>query len=155
VNILDWAHVSGAMHKAIRAVRRPGRAQKERRRQFHQMLPEHRWHGDVDAPLGALGALGRCDRPRRPNPFPSSSRRCATWKASQRTWLGDYAAWQEQGYPVGSGLIERAVAVVINGRMKGRGMRWCRANAAVVVALRVRELHAGWASDENPLPLAA
>jgi hypothetical protein len=41
---------------------------------------------------------------------------------TQRDWMGNYEGWQEQGYPVGSGLVERAV--VINARMKKRGMRW-------------------------------
>lgn len=41
-------------------------------------------------------------------------RQTLRYLARQRAWLGDYAAWQQQGYPVGSGLIERAVAIVIN-----------------------------------------
>ena len=52
--------------------------------------------------------------------------------------------WREQGYPVGSGLVERAVALVINVRMKKRGMRWKRANATAVVALRVHYINADW-----------
>lgn len=35
--------------------------------------------------------------------------------ASQRDWL-DGAAWPAAGAPIGSGMIERVVAVVINGR---------------------------------------
>lgn len=62
---------------------------------------------------------------------------------SQRAWLGNYAAWQEPGYPVGSGLIGRAVAVVINWRMKRRGLRWSWRNVPAVVALRVQQLNAG------------
>jgi hypothetical protein len=74
----------------------------------------------------------------------------------QRARLGNDAAWREAGYPVGSGLIERAVAVVINWRMQGRGMRWCRHNAsASAVALRVRELNAEWEFDELLTPLVA
>lgn len=42
---------------------------------------------------------------------------------TRRDWMGNYEDWQEQGYPVGSGLLERAVAVVMNARMKKRGMR--------------------------------
>jgi hypothetical protein len=53
---------------------------------------------------------------------------------TQRDWIGNSQDWQEQGYPVGSGLVERAVAVVINMRMKKRDMRWKRANATAVVA---------------------
>jgi len=41
-------------------------------------------------------------------------------------------------------LVERGVALVIHLRMKRRGMRWKRANATAVVALRVRLLNAAW-----------
>ena len=56
---------------------------------------------------------------------------------TQRDWIGNYQHCQEQGYPVGSGLVEQAVAVGINMRMEKRRMRWKRANATAVVALRV------------------
>jgi hypothetical protein len=59
---------------------------------------------------------------------------------TQQDWVGNY----EQGYPVGSGLVERAVALVINVRMKKRGRRWKRANATAVVALRVQQINAEW-----------
>jgi hypothetical protein len=58
--------------------------------------------------------------------------------------MGNYEHWQQQGYPVGSGLVERAIAVVINARMKKRGMRWKRTNATAVVALRVQQINADW-----------
>jgi hypothetical protein len=61
---------------------------------------------------------------------------------TQQDWIGNSQGWQEQGYPVGSGLVERAVAVVINMRMKKRGMRWKRAHATAVVALRVQRINA-------------
>lgn len=63
---------------------------------------------------------------------------------TQASWMGNYQQWCEQGYPVGSGLVERAVAVVINLRMKRRGMRWKRTNATSVVTLRVRRINADW-----------
>jgi hypothetical protein len=63
---------------------------------------------------------------------------------TQPDWIGNYEHWQEQGYPVGSAMVERAVAVVINARMKKRGMRWKRANATAVVALRVQRINAEW-----------
>jgi hypothetical protein len=67
-----------------------------------------------------------------------------TYVENQREWIGNYQQWQEAGYPVGSGLVERGVSVVINPRMKRRGMRWKRTNANAVVALRVRLLNAAW-----------
>lgn len=45
---------------------------------------------------------------------------------------------------MGSGLVERAVVVVINARMKKRGTRWKRANATGVVVLRVQQINAAW-----------
>ena len=67
-----------------------------------------------------------------------------TYLQEQRDWIGDYEQWKEQGYPIGSGIIERAVAVVINRRMKKRGMRWKRCNATALVALRVDLLNTDW-----------
>lgn len=118
---------------------------------MHRTLPDLLWHGDLEATLAALRAL-RPEPPAEPIPVLEQTVR---YLEGQRAWLGDYAAWQEAGYPVGSGLIERAVAVAINWRMKGRGMRWRRANASAVVALRVRELNAGWEPRTCSTPLAA
>jgi hypothetical protein len=61
-----------------------------------------------------------------------------TYLENQRTWIGNYEQWRQQGYPVSSGLVEQAVAVMINRRMKRQGMRWKRGNATAIVALRVR-----------------
>lgn len=33
---------------------------------------------------------------------------------NQRGWIGDYERWQQQGYSVGSGMMERQVELVIN-----------------------------------------
>lgn len=53
---------------------------------------------------------------------------------SQGDGIGHDQTWKEQGSPVGSGLVARAVTVVITLRMKKRGMRRMRANATAVVA---------------------
>jgi hypothetical protein len=148
--ILDWAHVSRAVHKAIRAAR-PGAALRSLRRALHQQVSDALWHGDLAATLAALQAL----RPAPPaDPIPALED-TLQYLDHQRTWVGDYATWQAQGYPVGSGLIERAVALVINWRMKGHGMRWRRHNASAVVALRVRTLNATEAPDDHISLLAA
>ncbi len=146
LGILDWAHAERALHQAIRAAR-PGRAHRDLRRELHRTIPDLLWHGDVEATLAALLAL----RPAAADPVMRLEDAIA-YLRSQRAWLGDYAAWQAAGYPIGSGLIERAVALVINRRMKRQGMRWGRANASCVVALRVREFNTDWQEDE---PLAS
>ena len=110
--------------------------------------------GDVLASAARIGSELRALHPPAPaEPVPLLEQTVRSLEG-QRAWLGDYAAWQ-QGYPVGSGLIERAVAIVINWRMKGRGMRWRRANASAVVALRVRHLNARGTSDDEVLLLVA
>ena len=67
-----------------------------------------------------------------------------TYLENQRPWIGSYEDWRKLGYPVGSGMIERAVAIMINRRMKKRGMRWCRPHATAVVALRTDVLNEDW-----------
>lgn len=149
--ILDWAHLARAVHRAIRAAC-PGPAQRARRRELHQAIPDALWQGDVERALAQLRAL----HPSAPDAPPCARlEETIAYVAGQRTWLGNYAAWQEAGYPVGSGLIERAVAVVINWRMKRRGMRWRRPNASAVVALRVRALNDDWDATARQAPLAA
>nr|MBF6592372.1 hypothetical protein [Ktedonobacterales bacterium] len=111
-SILDWAYVERALHQAIRAAC-SGRANRSRRRDLHRVIPDHWWHGDVDATLVALTAL----RPGAPG-ADSVARLEATirYPRTQRAWLGNYAAWQEAGDPIGSGMVERAICVVINRR---------------------------------------
>lgn len=68
---------------------------------------------------------------------------------NQRRWIGSYEQWRNQGYPVGSGMSERAVAIVINRRLKKRGMRWCRSNATAIVALRADLLNDDWVTPQR------
>jgi hypothetical protein len=150
VGILDWAHVERAVHKAIRAAC-PGPANRARRQELHQQIPDVLWHGDGQGALDHLRAL----RPPAPAEPVAALEDTLRYLEGQRRWLGNYAAWQEASYPIGSGCIERAVAVVINWRMKKRGMRWARPNADALVALRVRELNAAWvAADGRARPAA-
>jgi hypothetical protein len=150
VGILDWAHVARAVHKTIRAAC-PGPANRPRRRALHQQIPDALWRGDGEAAVAALRAL----RPLAPVEPVAVREETVRYREGQRRWLGDYHAWQMAGYPIGSGRIERAVAIVIHWRMKRRGMRWGRATASAVVALRVRELNAAWAAADVHTPLAA
>ncbi|HET8851036.1 MAG TPA: hypothetical protein VFN02_00775 [Ktedonobacteraceae bacterium] len=76
-------------------------------------------------------------------------RAACRYLSSQRGWIGNYQEWQRQGYLVGGGIIEWAVAVAINRRMKRRGMSWLRPNATSVVALRVASLNDEWLLPAN------
>jgi hypothetical protein len=136
--ILDWPHLARAVHKAIRAVL-PGAANAERRRRARREIPALLWHGEVEAAATELADL----LPAGAEPVAALTD-ALTYLASQRTWLGDYGAWRDAGEPVGSGMVEREVALVINRRLKRQGMRWRRANADALVALRTRAINATW-----------
>jgi hypothetical protein len=136
VKILDWPHVWRAVARAVRAAR-PGKQHRDERKRLYRGLREQLWHGRVDDAVGTLVALrGSEEVP----PLEAAIR----YLHNQRDWLGDYEAWRQQGYPVGSGLVERQVELVINRRLKKRGMRWLRRNANAAVALRVEQLNQDW-----------
>lgn len=65
--------------------------------------------------------------------------------ANNAEWIGDYDQLRSEGYPVGSGSVEKAVDIVINRRLKcRRGMSWWRSNADGVVSLRTLMLNDDW-----------
>ena len=115
--ILDWAHLARVIVRAVRLAC-PRSGQWEQRRATYHRVAEQVWHGEVTAATTTLVAL------RDPERDCPALEEALTYLGSQRDWLGNDAAWQAAGYPIGSGLIERAVALVINWRMHDRGMRW-------------------------------
>lgn len=140
VKILDWPHLWRKIQAAVRALQ-PGKHPTRRawRKQQYEVLLPLLWAGEHREALGHLRGL----RPASGD-VPLALEEAIRYLETQQEWLGNYAHWREQGYPVGSGLVERAVALVINVRMKKRGMRWKRANATAVVALRVHHINTDW-----------
>ena len=138
--ILDWAHLWREVSRAIQAAAR-AKPLSEREQQYQ--LYVHRswlWQGGVDQAVQGWRALSAG----LPAEAHETIQKAITYLENQRPWIGSYEHWRRLGYPVGSGLIERAVALVINRRMKKRGMRWCRPNATAVVALRTDLLNEDW-----------
>jgi hypothetical protein len=144
--ILDWPHLWRCVVKAVRAVGSQQQHSCSWVSQQSKRLRTWLWKGEVHKahalllrwqaePAGAtIEAL----------------KKALTYLGTQQDWIGSYEQWKQDGYPIGSGIIERAVAVVINRRMKKRGMSWLRPNATAVVALRAAFLNEDWA-----LPTAA
>lgn len=143
--ILDWAHlwreVSQAVMAAARAKALP---EKERDDQLH-FYRSCLWVGHVDQALEGLRRLATGVPTHLLKPLQEAIR----YLENQRPWIGSYERWKDLGYPVGSGMIERAVAIVINRRMKKRGMRWCRSNATAMVALRADLLNDDWVTPQR------
>ena len=143
--ILDWAHLWREVSHAIRVA---ARAKPLSPREQQYQLSLHRswlWKGGVDQAVQGLRALGAG----LPAEAHETIQKAITYLENQRAWIGSYEHWQKLGYPVGSGMIERAVALVINRRMKKRGMRWRRINATAVVALRSDLLNEDWITPQR------
>jgi len=143
--ILDWAHLWREVSHAIRVA---ARAKPLSQRQGDYQLYLHRswlWHGRVDQAVQGLRDLGT-GLPAEPS---KTIQKTITYLEHQRPWIGSYEHWRKRGYPVGSGMIERAVTLVINRRMKKRGMRWCRHNATAIVALRTALLNDDWVTPQR------
>ena len=138
--ILDWAHLWREVSHAIRVAAR-AKSLSARERDSQVLVHRSRlWHGEVDQALQGLRTLATG----LPAEAGETIQKAITYLENQRPWIGSYEHWRKLGYPVGSGMIERAVALVINRRMKKRGMRWCRQNATAVVALRTALLNDDW-----------
>ncbi len=56
-----------------------------------------------------------------------------------------YAAFQAQGFPIGSGSVESANKLVVEARLKGSGMHWARPHVNALVALRTIACADWWA----------
>ena len=56
-----------------------------------------------------------------------------------------YARFQSQGFPIGSGSVESANKLVVEARLKGSGMHWARSHVNALVALRTIACSDRWA----------
>lgn len=143
--ILDWAHLwREVRHAILTAARAKGLS--EQARDYQLFLQRTRlWLGSVDLALQGVRDLAKEVPAESIKPIQEAIH----YLENQRPWIGSYEDWRKQGYPVGSGMIERAVAMVINRRMKKRGMRWCRSNATAIVALRTDLLNEDWIAPQR------
>jgi hypothetical protein len=61
----------------------------------------------------------------------------ANWSyLEKRETQMDYPSFQEQGWPIGSGMVESGNKLVVEARLKGAGMHWKRANVNPLLGLR-------------------
>ena len=82
--------------------------------------------------------------------LPTPSREAARAKRTALRYLGQrleqirYAAFQAQGYPIGSGIVESAGKLVVGARLNGSGMHWEDRNLNPMLALRGRLCSGQW-----------
>jgi hypothetical protein len=63
---------------------------------------------------------------------------------NKREPMMQYPHFQQQGWPIGSGMVESANKLVVQTRLKGAGMRWQRCNVNPMLALRNAVCNERW-----------
>jgi hypothetical protein len=142
--ILDRWHLRDARRRATRAAV----PDKTERQPWSACLEDALESGDVPTALAVLAQMQRQYPHRALAEF-------ARFLRAQAVRIPNYAARRAAGQTIGSGAVEKGVDIIVNRRLKGRrGMRWWRARAAGVVALRLAVLNDQW-GRRLPAALAA
>lgn len=132
--VLDRWHLREARRRATRAAV----PEKEERAPWSIRLERALDSGKVEEALAILAELAAA----HPHPLLDGF---AGYLREQRERIPDYAARRAAGKVIGSGVVEKGADIVVNRRLKGRrGMRWWRARAEEVVALRLALLNDEW-----------
>ena len=152
VRILDWCHAAEHLAKASQAAFGSGTAAASEWLgvQLHQLK-----HGEPEQTLRDLRALCRelgqglgrelgqeLDRELARKGVGGDGAEAAKAVRSSLEYLEKrkgqirYAEFQAEGYPIGSGAVESANKLVVEGRLKGSGMHWAREHVNPMVALR-------------------
>jgi hypothetical protein len=128
VRILDFAHAVGYLAAAAEAryPTEPLRAQtwfSDQRRELRV--------GDADLVIAQLADWLEEDTDAQAGPIGAAHGYLASRRAQLR-----YASFRAAGYPIGSGIVESANKLIVEARLKGRGMHWARASVTPLVCLR-------------------
>lgn len=130
VRILDFPHAAEHLGLLIEAVQQAGVALPEDAFERSLHVLKHRGPGLL---------LRWCDRlPAAITELAAVQKHLHSFR--KREALMQYRQYQEQGWPLGSGMVETANKVVVQARLKGAGMHWEPTHVNPMVALRT----AGW-----------
>jgi hypothetical protein len=100
-------------------------------------------------PAAVLAAVCQLPVERAALPEQAAQTRDQTVAYFAKRWQQiQYAQFQAQGYPIGSGAVESANKLVVEARLKGSGMHWAPRNVNPMLALRCAACsdrwHAAW-----------
>lgn len=135
VRILDFPHAVGYLHRAAHAAH--GAESQEAAQWLDDWVPRFKTE-EPEAVLTALRAL------------PTPTAEAAIAKGTAIRYLGGrkeqirYADFQQQGLPIGSGMVESAGKLVVEARLKGSGMHWAARHLNPLLALRSRLCSGQW-----------
>lgn len=99
-------------------------------------------HGQEQMVLATLTELG--SRPALPPETADLLRQTGAYFTTRRDLIR-YAEFVARGYPIGSGCVESANALVVEARLKGAGMHWRRDHVNALLELRAMITNARWA----------
>ncbi len=135
VRILDFSHAVGYLAQIAHAAFGPGTVEAATwlETQRHALKHDHGAPGAMLDRIRTLQALVRA----RPGGTAAAETigKCLAYFEKRQTSLC-YATFQQQGYPIGSGIVESANKLVVEARLKGAGMHWAPAHVDPMVALR-------------------
>lgn len=132
--ILDWWHLQRKVREEAKEM-----LGDEKGKELSEEVLDLLWEGELGEALKLLKGLDL-----------SSSN---AWKAQgkligylegNREGIGNYRELQEEGYLIGTGVVEKGCDVVIVRRQKKRGMVWSRLGAHLVTVLRSIFLNGEW-----------
>ncbi len=126
VRILDFPHAAQRLGEIADAVGGAGTklAEDWLWRQLHQLK-----HEGPSQVLKTLRALGRR------HPELEKVQENVAYLEKREAQM-QYPRYQQQEWPIGSGMVESAHKQVVQMRLKGAGMRWAQANVNPMLALR-------------------
>lgn len=132
VRVLDFAHAAGYLGHAAQAAFGAGTARTGAwlATWLHELK-----HGDPAAVLAALAALPA-----------SAARDEALGYLTPRRAQIRYAEFLAAGYPIGSGCVESAGKLLVQGRLCGAGMHWAARNVDPMLGVRSVVATPRWAA---------
>ena len=133
IRILDFPHAVEYLTRAAQASWGQGAATAERWVNEQAHILKHDEHGAAKV----LKELSHLPTERSVDPVAArQARETAVNYLTKRLNQIQYASFQAQGFPIGSGSVESANKLVVEARLKGSGMHWARSHVNAVVALR-------------------
>jgi hypothetical protein len=133
IRILDFPHAVEYLTRAAQATWGKTAPAAESWVQEHAHILKHDQHGAANV----LVALARLPTERSVDPIAArQARETALNYLTKRLSQIQYAWFQAQGLPIGSGSVESANKLVVEARLKGSGMHWARSHVNALVALR-------------------
>lgn len=128
--ILDWFHLRDRLLKCLKVFNI------EEASDAAQRLLNILWRGQVDEAVQMIRELPVSAAGAKRSEEETAVKKLLTYLENQREGIIDYEAYQQQGYIVGSGFVEKLNDTMIKSRMVyGKRMRWSLPGGEAMMAL--------------------